>query len=88
MMTDTVECVERLQAVVDKLATQGVGTIFIMVALAEVAVMTARRDPDQAVVHLEGAAAALSAAAQALRGRKSAADAGKSGVSPTDDGKE
>lgn len=70
-MTDTVECVERLQAVVENLATQGVDTIFIMVALAEVAVMTARRDPDHAVGHLEGAAAALSSAAQGLRTRKS-----------------
>jgi thiamine pyrophosphate-dependent acetolactate synthase large subunit-like protein len=79
MMTDTIECVERLQAVVDKLATQGVDTVFIMVALAEVAVMTARRDPDHAVVHLEGAAAALSSAAQGLRGSKSAASTGTAG---------
>jgi hypothetical protein len=70
-MTDTVECVKRLQAVVDKLATERVDTIFIMLALAEVAVRTARTDPDQAVAHLEGAAAALTAAAQGLRARKS-----------------
>jgi hypothetical protein len=68
---DTAECVERLRAVVEKLATEGVDTIFIIAALAEVAVMTARRDPEHAVAHLEGASAALTAAAQGLRARKS-----------------
>jgi hypothetical protein len=67
----TVECIERLHAVVDELATQGVDTIFIMAALAEIAVMTAMRDPDHAETHLEGAAGALSAAAHGLRTRKS-----------------
>lgn len=66
-MDDITEYVQRFQSVVDDLTVQGADTIFVMFALLEVVVMTARRDPSCAAIHLEGAAAALSVAAKGLR---------------------
>lgn len=53
----------------DKQATQGAEPAFIVAALAEVTIKAAQNDGNHAVIHLEGAADVLSAAAQGIRGR-------------------
>ena len=65
-MTKTVGCIERLQAVVDKQATQGAEPAFIVAALAEVTIKAAQNDGSHAVIHLEGAADVLSATLRAF----------------------
>ena len=69
-MTETVEWVERLQAVVDELAAEGVNQTYIVVALVEVIVQTAYEDRRWAPDMLEGVAVLLSEAVEAARALK------------------
>jgi hypothetical protein len=55
-MTNTIQCIERLQAVADKLVAEGAPRSFILEALMEVAIKIARGDPrDSALIQLEDA---------------------------------
>lgn len=44
-MTNTIQCIERLQAAAEKLAVEGACRSFILEALIEVAIKVARDDP-------------------------------------------
>jgi hypothetical protein len=59
-MTNTIQCIERLQAVAEKLAAEGACRSFILEALMEVAIKITRDDPrDSALIQLEDAAGFL-----------------------------
>ena len=59
-MTNTIQYIERLQAVADKLAAEGAPRFCIVEALMEVAIKIARGDPrDSALIQLEDAAGFL-----------------------------
>jgi hypothetical protein len=59
-MTNTIQCIERLQAAADRLATEGASRSCILKALMEVAVKIARDDPsDSGLIQLEDAAGLL-----------------------------
>ena len=68
-MTDTVEYIKRLQAVVDKLHAEGADPVFVVTALIDVTVAAAKLDRSRtrAAVYLDDASDALAVAAHKLR---------------------
>jgi hypothetical protein len=67
-MSQTKECIKKLDMVLTDLRAEGMETVFIIAALAEICVKAAKSEPEQAAAHLEALTAILDANAQAIRG--------------------
>jgi hypothetical protein len=69
-MTQTADCINRLQPVVSELEAEGMERAAILAGLAATLIRLANQDPDVAAIYLSSSAAILLASAELARSRQ------------------
>ena len=70
-MSQIEKCVKAIDIAMTDLRAEGMETVFIMAALAEICVKAAKSEPENAATYLDSVTAILDANAQAIRAKPS-----------------